>query len=83
LKPEFAKAHVELAYSYRHLDWLAKAVATYKQAIHLSPRFADAHYNLGITYLYMKDRNAALEEYNILKTINPEQAEKLYAEINK
>jgi hypothetical protein len=31
----------------------------------------------------MKDLNAALEQNNALKAINPEQAEKLYAEINK
>ena len=49
----------------------------YQQAIRLKPDFAEAHYGLGRTYLMLGDRDGALEEYNVLKTLDPKSAEEL------
>ena len=49
----------------------------YQQAIRLKPDFAEAHYGLGRTYLMLGDRDGALEEYNVLKTLDPKSAAEL------
>jgi tetratricopeptide (TPR) repeat protein len=47
------------------------------------PDYAEAHYNLGLTYLAIGDKNSALAEYNILKSLNPQFADELLNRINK
>ena len=42
-----------------------------------------AHYNLGVVYLETGDKSSAIEEYKILKTLDPELANKLFNLINK
>jgi len=55
-----------------------EAVESYKQAIRIKPDLAEAHYKLGIAYLIKGDRGSALEEYKILKVLDPESAKKLF-----
>ena len=43
----------------------------------------DAHYNLGLAYIWSKDRDSALEQYEILKKLDTEKANELFDEINK
>ncbi len=45
--------------------------------------FTQAHYNLGIVYVLFYERDSALEQYEILKNLDSEQANKLYNFINK
>ena len=56
-----------------------------KQAIRINPDFADAHFNLGLAYVLSNDRASALEQYEILKSLDPdpEMANVLFNEINK
>jgi hypothetical protein len=61
----------------------AEAIEYLRQAIKIKPDFAVAHYNLGFTYLQVGDKGSALEEYKILKTLNTEQANKLFNLIYK
>ncbi len=49
-----------------------------KQAIRIRPDFAEAHYNLGYTYILLNDRDFALEQYKILKSLDSERANKLF-----
>jgi len=60
-----------------------EAIEAYKQAIRITPDLANAHYNLGVAYLILNDRGSALEEYKILKELNPEMANKLFNLIYK
>ncbi len=48
-----------------------------------NPDFALAHYNLGYTYVLSNDRDSALEQYKILKTLDSEQANDLFDYINE
>jgi tetratricopeptide (TPR) repeat protein len=48
----------------------------------LKPDFGRAYYNLALAYLSLNDRDSALEQYNLLKTIDPDRADKLYNVIN-
>ncbi|MCK5512060.1 MAG: tetratricopeptide repeat protein [Thermodesulfovibrionia bacterium] len=47
-----------------------------KSSIELEGK-VEAHHNLGIAYLVLNNRDLALKEYEILKDLDPEIAEKL------
>ena len=66
-----------------HLDRAQEAVAAFKKAIEFKPDSAEAHFNLGLGYLYLKDKEQALKEYEILKPLDSALAEKLFNVIPK
>ena len=47
----------------------------------LKPEFATAFFNLGVVNLSLKDRDAALKQYAVLKTLDRNLADKLYGMI--
>ena len=49
LSPQDAEAHYNLGVTFKELDRLKEAEASYRQAIALKPDYAEAHYNLGVT----------------------------------
>ncbi len=59
----------------------AEAIEAYKQAVRIAPDYAPAHYYLGRAYVDLNDRDSALEQCEILKSIDPEMANKLFNEI--
>ena len=54
-----------------------EAVMQLSEALRLNPNFAEAHYNLRKAYLMVGNRGLALKEYEILKAMNPDLAERL------
>ena len=60
-----------------------KAVAAYTRCLELSPRFVKARYNMAIIQLRLKNKTAAMEQYNRLLELDPGLAGKLKAEIDK
>ena len=78
LKPDDADAHRGLGLAYAGLHRWQEAVAAYKQAIRLKPDDADTHHLLALAYLFLGDRSAALEEYRILKDLDPSLAGQLF-----
>ncbi|OQY11553.1 MAG: hypothetical protein B6I30_06570, partial [Desulfobacteraceae bacterium 4572_187] len=62
---------------------LNKEVAAYKQAIRIAPDFVPAHFNMGVFYLNAGRKDAALEEYKILKKLHKKTAGKLFDMIYK
>jgi protein O-mannosyl-transferase len=76
-------AHDSIGVAYNSLGRYQDAIESYKQAIKIKPDYADAHYNLGVAYLEMGDKNSALAEFNILKSLNSELANNLFKKINK
>jgi tetratricopeptide (TPR) repeat protein len=83
IKPDDADAHYNLGLAYGNLNRRAEAIEAFKQAIKIKPNYAEAHYNLGTAYLAIGDKNSAMAEYNILKSLNPQFADKLLIQINK
>ena len=83
IKPDLVEAHYNLGNAYHKLGRWQDAIEAYKQAIRIKPDFPKAHCNLGVTYLITDDKGSALEEYKILKTLDAEQANKLFNLINK
>jgi protein O-mannosyl-transferase len=82
IKPGYAEAHCNLGVAYDELGRHQDAVEEYKKAIRINPDDATAHYNLGTTYLTTGDKGSAFEEYKILKTLDTEQANKLFSLID-
>jgi tetratricopeptide (TPR) repeat protein len=83
IKPDYAEAHCNLGVAYGNLGRYQDEIEVYKQAIRIKPDYAIAHYLLGLTYLSVGDKGSALEEYKILKTLDVEQANKLFNWIYK
>ncbi|MBI4687935.1 MAG: trypsin-like peptidase domain-containing protein [Nitrospirae bacterium] len=75
---ESAEYWFVLGYYYGERGMYKEAVEAFKQAIRIKPDFADAHNNLGVIYLILNDKGSALDEYKILKELNPELANELF-----
>ncbi len=60
-----------------------EAIEALKIAIKRNPDHAMSYYNLGLIYNLSNDKDSALEQYEILKSLVPELANKLFRLINK
>ncbi len=83
IEPGYAEAHNNLGIAFGRLGRWPQAIDACKQAVRFRPDDAEAHYNLGDAYLAIGDKNSALAEYNILKSLKSEFADNLLKEINK
>ena len=83
LKPDYAKAHNNLGAAYAGLGCYQESIEACKQAIKFKPDYTEAHLGLGFAYLKSGDKAAAMEEYETLKALDAEMAEKLFNMINK
>jgi tetratricopeptide (TPR) repeat protein len=66
-----------------NVDILNEAIESDKQAIRINPDDAYAHFMLGLSFLDLNDNNSALEQYKILKKLDPEKANELFDLIYK
>ena len=78
IQPDNAEAHYTVGLAFGKSGKHREAIKAFKEAILLKPDHAEAHYNLAITYLILKDKDAALREYNVLKNIDQERAIRLF-----
>jgi tetratricopeptide (TPR) repeat protein len=60
-----------------------EAIEAHKQAINLKKDYAGAYFNLGFAYFQSGNKKAAMDQYKILQTMNPNLANQLYLIINK
>lgn len=79
----FPEAFNNLAYCYRKIGMIDKAIDLYKVAIALRPTFPQAHDYLARAYLAKGNRNAALREYEIVRRLDQKLATCLWAAIQK
>lgn len=77
LNPQDADAYYNLGNCLSGLHQFDEAIKAYQQATTIKPEDADSHMRLGILYLEKKDKAAATDEYNKLKTLNPKYAQEL------
>jgi len=77
-QPDNAEDYYDLGLVCAKSSRFRESIKAFKQAILIKPDHAAAHYNLAITHLILKDRDAALQEYNVLKIIDQEKAIRLY-----
>lgn len=75
LAPENAYAHFALGNIYKNESdqymTINKAEEEWKKAIEHDPNFVDAHHNLAVSYYEKKEYSKALEEWEIVKKLNP------------
>jgi lipopolysaccharide biosynthesis regulator YciM len=64
-------------------DTDADTIESFKQAIRMNPDYVKAHFNLGYVSVFSEDRGGALEQYEILKSLDSELATALLELINK
>jgi tetratricopeptide (TPR) repeat protein len=82
LKPGEAKASNYLGEAYLKLNRVDESIEAFKQATRLKPDFGTAYYNMALGYLTLGDRDSAMIQYNILRSIDADLAEKLFNLIN-
>jgi tetratricopeptide (TPR) repeat protein len=76
--PDYSDGFYLLGNSYFSIGDDDKAISAYTRCLQLAPRFARARYALGLTYLIgKKDKPKAREQYNILRDVDANLAEKL------
>jgi Flp pilus assembly protein TadD len=78
IQPDNAQAHNDLGLAYGKSGKHREAKKAFREAILINPDYAEAHYNLAITYLILKDENAAVREYSVLKNLDQVRAIQLF-----
>ena len=83
LNPDFADAYYNLGSAYGNLGHWNEAAQAFKELTRIKPDDTGAHYSLAKTYLMLGDSKSALNEYEILKTLNEKTADELFKLIHK
>jgi tetratricopeptide (TPR) repeat protein len=82
LKPTDAKVYNYLGETYLEMNRPSEAAEILNQAVNIDPDMGRARYNLGRAFIKLGDRDSAIAQYNILKTVESDWADKLYNVIN-
>ncbi len=80
-QPDDASAYFNLGVACEQLGRLEEAIDAYERAIKYNPNHTGARFNLALTYLKKNEKGAALEQYEVLRRLNPELAQKLLGNI--
>jgi len=83
LEPKNAEAHYWLGFSYGNLGRYKEAERELRKAIHLEPENTEAHFYLGLAYLSLWNHDGVEEQYEILRELDDEVADKFLGLINK
>lgn len=81
LEPQNELIHYNIGVTYNRMGRPEAAARAYTRAIRSNPRMVPAHYNLGMTYMELGRRKLALDQYEILKTLEGDAAEALFERI--
>ncbi len=81
LEPDSALIHYNIGVTYHRMNDTKEETRAYILAIRANPRMAAAHYNLGLAFLSQGQRPLALGQYEILKTLKPDIADRLFEKI--
>jgi tetratricopeptide (TPR) repeat protein len=79
--PGYAVIYNNMGVAYGRMGKLNEEVAALKKAIQLRPHYTSARFNLGVTYLKMKDKKAAMKEYEELQKFDEGAADALLQRI--
>ncbi len=83
LKSKTAEAHLGLADCHFIKRQYTQAAESYRKAVEFNSKSVPANYRLGITYLLLDNREAALAQHNILKSLDKDIAAKFETILNQ
>lgn len=81
LDPQVTETQVLTGRAYMQAGLYSQAIECLKDAVRTDQRHAQAYYNLGRAYLRVGDTGLALEQHNILQSLNPRLADQLLSMI--
>jgi tetratricopeptide (TPR) repeat protein len=73
--------YVILGDFYKNVKFYHEAITAYERAVHLNPKSSQAYAGLAAAYLGLNNRDAAIDEYKVLKKLDSKLAEKLFKEL--
>ncbi|MBC8225563.1 MAG: tetratricopeptide repeat protein [Gammaproteobacteria bacterium] len=79
IKPDYAKAHFNLAGSLHDLGQLETAVKSYQKAIEIDASYTEAYNNLGNVYQELKQVDSAVQSYQKALEIKPDYVAAQYS----
>ena len=79
IRPDYAKAHYNLAGALQDLGQLEDAVNSYKKTLEIEPNYAEAFNNLGNVFKALKQNDDAVESYKNALIIKPNYIESQYS----
>jgi len=83
LEPKSAGSLFSLGFAYSKTGRNEEAISTFKKGIKIYPENPQAHYSLGKLYVATGNKQAARDEYAVLKKLDAHLAEALLKEIGK
>ena len=83
LEPASATARLCMAITYSAMGRDDDSIASFKEALAIRPSDPRIHYELARIYVRAGRKQSAMEEYAILKQLDPQLAEKLLKEIER
>jgi len=81
MEPDNALIYFNIGVTYHHMEQPANEIRAYTRAIRANPRMDIAHYNLALVFLNQGHRKLALDQYEILKSLNTDAANLLFKKI--
>ncbi len=81
LEPGNELIHYNMGVTYNRMAQPDDAIRAYTQAIRANPRMVPAHFNLGMTYISQGRLKPALDQYEVLKTLDGTMADALFERI--
>ena len=78
LKPDSAETYNNIGKAFYGSKRNQEAAAAFKTAIKLRPTYGEAHFNLAVAYVALGDKKGVLDEYKVLRAIDPGLAEKFF-----
>ncbi|KKL06624.1 hypothetical protein LCGC14_2594180, partial [marine sediment metagenome] len=73
IKPDMATINCIIGVCHLRLGQKPKAAAAFKNSINIDDSHAGAHYGLAIAYFLLDQKDAAIEEYEAVKTLKGEE----------
>jgi len=83
LSPKEPSAYHNIANTYADMGRFDEAIQSYKRAIALKSDYIPSHFMLGRAFFKKGDKASAIEQYNVLKSLDPNAAKALLDEISK
>ena len=81
LKPDYADAYYNMGVMYWQQGQFNEVVEACRNAIKIKPDYVEASYVLGLCYVALGEKDLAMEEYKILKTLDEQVADELFKQI--